>query len=324
MFAGDYAEERHAAETIECAQAVCKRAPRLDWNDLRYFLAITRTGTLVRAGKEMGVEHTTVARRLAALEAALGCKLFTRGPDGLTLTETGRSVLPAAEAVAAHVSDILRRATGSDAKVEGTVRLTIPESINGYMVQVLTRLREQHPGLMFEVLSDNRAFDLRRGEADLAVRIRDVEDPELIARKIGSAGWSLYASPAYVGRRGGLETPDNLQGHELIGFAPDLAATVGQRWLDAHGQGARIVMRANSINAAVDAAVAGGGVVALPCFTVDHDPRLTRLTPQVIGARDINLVVHPDLAKVGRVRTTMDFLIETFVRDASLWSGERT
>lgn len=295
----------------------------MDWNDLRYFLAITRAGSLVRAGKELGVEHTTVARRLSALETALGCKLFARGPDGLTLTEAGKEVLPSAEAMATHASDILRKATGGDAKVEGLVRLTIPESVNGYIVQQLTRLRGLHPGLSFEVLTDNRALDLRRGEADLAVRFRDVEDPDLLVRKIGRAGWSIYATADYVERKGPLGAADDLAGHDVIGFAPSLSTVVGQRWIDAHGRGATVVMRANDFNAAVAGAVAGAGLGLLPCFMADVAPGLQRVTPTTIGTRDISLVVHPDLARVGRVRATMDFLIQAFLRDEALWSGER-
>jgi DNA-binding transcriptional LysR family regulator len=295
----------------------------MDWNDLRYFLAIARAGTLVRAGKELGVEHTTVARRLGALEAALGCKLFARGPDGLTLTEAGKQTLPSAEAIAGHVDDILRRVTGGDAKIEGLVRLTIPDSVNSYIVQVLTRLRAQHPGLSFEVLTDNRALDLRRGEADLAVRFRDVDDPDLLVRKLGHAGWSVYAAPAYLARKGPLTAPDKLAGHDVIGFAPSLALVVGQRWIDDHAHGVTVVMRANNLQAAMDAAAAGAGIGLLPCFMADQTPALRRLTPRTIGAREISLVVHPDLAKVARVRATMDFLIDAFLRDAALWNGER-
>lgn len=311
-----------AGETIECARPVCKRARALDWNDLRYFLAVSRAGTFVRAGKELGVEHTTVARRLAALEAALGVKLFARGPEGMTLTAAGHEVLPSAEAMAALAEEISRRVAGGDGRVEGTVRLTIPESMNGYTVEALTDLRARHPALVVEVLSDNRALDLRRGEADVAVRIRDSEDGELIARKIGTSGWSMYASPAYVERKGTPRSPEELAGHEIVGFAPSMAAIVGARWLEAHGAGGNVVLRANSINAALDAAAVGFGIVFLPCFVADRSKALVRLTPRIIGSRDILLVVHPDLARVARIRATMEFLVERFARDAALWSGE--
>jgi DNA-binding transcriptional LysR family regulator len=293
----------------------------MNWNDLLYFLAIARAGTLVRAGKELGVEHTTVARRLAALEAALGVKLFLRGPDGLALTEAGHAVLPSAQAIAAHVEEIGRRVSGLDGRVEGTVRLTIPESVEGYMMEALPQLRERHPALLVEVLSDNRAYDIRRGEADLAVRFLDVDDPELIARKIGSSGWSLYASASYVERKGELASPEELTDHDVIGFAPSLSKIIGARWLETYAQNANLVLRANSLSAAMDAARVGFGLAALPCFIAEGEASLKRLTPRVIGSRDILLVVHPELARVARVRAAMDFLVELFARDAAVFTG---
>jgi DNA-binding transcriptional LysR family regulator len=294
----------------------------MNWNDLLYFLAIGRTGTLVKAGKELGVEHTTVARRLAALENALGVKLFLRGPEGLALTEAGHAILPSAQAIAAHVEEIARRVSGLDLRVEGAVRLTIPEGLQGYMMEALPRLQERHPALVVEVLSDNRAYDIRRGEADIAVRFLDVDDPELIARKVGTCGWSLYASTAYVERKGVLAAPEALSGHDIIGFAPSLAQSVGGRWIEAHAQSARVVMRANSISAAVEAARVGFGLIAVPCFVAAVQADLQRLTPRVIGTRDALLVVHPELARVARVRATMDFVVEIISRDAAFFAGE--
>src|SRR5262249_41615405 len=155
---------------------VCNPARLVDWNDLRYFLAIARAGTLVGAGRELGVEHTTVSRRLAALETTLGTRLFVRGPEGLLLTGAGTDILPCAEAVAAQIEAIERRISGGDSRVEGVVRLAIPESMNQYTMQMLAALRERYPALRVEVLTDNRAFDLRRGEADVALRFMDVSD----------------------------------------------------------------------------------------------------------------------------------------------------
>ena len=299
----------------------CASVHRVNWNDLLYFLAIARAGTLVRAGKELGVEHTTVARRLAALENALGAKLFLRGPEGLALTEAGQAILPSAQAIAGHIEEIGRRVSGLDGRVEGTVRLTIPEAVVGYMMEALTELRARHPALLVELLADNRALDIRRGEADLAIRFLDLEDPELIVRKIGDGGWSLYASPAYIERKGGLTSPEALAGHDIVGFAPSMTKIVGARWLEAHAQGANVVLRANSLSAAIEAARVGFGIAALPCFMANVEPSLERLIPGLIGTRDVLLVVHPELSRVARVRATMDFLVQTFARDAALFIG---
>lgn len=294
----------------------------MDWNDLRHFLAIARAGTLAGAARELGVEHTTVGRRLAALESALGVRLFTRGPTGLLLTESGSDILQSVEAIAREVEGIERRVSGVDTRVAGTVRLTIPESGNSYFMQQLPALRERHPELMFELLSDNRELDLRRGEADVAVRFRNTSDPDLVLRKAGVAGWSLYASEAYVARKGAPASPEALAGHDVIGFEASLAESEGGHWIREHGKHANIVLRGNSIATVLSAVSAGLGLAPLPCFAVAHQLGLVRVTPRVIARRQIVLAVHPDLAKVARVRATLDFLLELFERDRVLWSGE--
>jgi DNA-binding transcriptional LysR family regulator len=306
---------------IERDQVPCKLAQVLDWNDLRYLLAIARAGTLAGAARDLGVEHTTVGRRLSALEAALGARLFTRGPDGFVPTRAGRDILPLAEGIAVSVEAIERRVLGEDAKVEGTVRLTTSEALSGYFVKQLGVLAERHPGLLLEILSGNRAFDLMRGEADVAVRIREVTEPDLVARKVASAGWTLYAAPAYVARKGAPSSPEDLRGHDIIGFDATMGAIPGALWLSEYGAGSNIVMRCNSIMAALNAAIVGMGLTVLPCFLGDPEKALRRLTPRVLGSRDVFLVAHPDLARIARVRAVMDFIVEAFERDAALWSG---
>lgn len=294
----------------------------MDWNDLRYFLAVAKAGTLVGAARELGVEHTTVSRRITALETALGARVFVRGKDGFALTPAGSDMIASVENIAELVATIERRVSGGDARVAGTVRLTIPESANARMMAELPALRERHPELVVEVLSGNRALDLRRGEADVAVRFLDVTDPELLVRKVGVSGWSLYAARSYLDRRGWPPDGD-VSGHDAIGFDASLEQSLGGQWLAEHGKGANIVLRGNSLGAIASAAAAGLGVAPLPCFVGDFDRALERLTPRVIGSRDILLVVHPDLARASRVRAVVDFLVELFARDAALWRGDR-
>jgi DNA-binding transcriptional LysR family regulator len=293
----------------------------MDWDDLRYFLAIARTGSLARAARELSVEHTTVSRRLGALEADLKARLFARGPSGLTLTAEGKCILPAVERIEAQVQCLERDVAGADGRVAGSVRLTIPESGNAYFMQHLAALRARHPDLVISLLSDNRPLDLRRGEADVAVRFAKITDPELIVRKAGMAGWSLYASADYVARRGPLASVDDPTGHEFVGFEDALAGAEGEIWLRSLSPPPNVVMRGNNVGAVARAAAAGIGIAPLPCFVAWDAGGLVRLTPRIVGGRPILVVAHPDLLRTARVRATVDFLAELFARDAELWSG---
>lgn len=262
-----------------------------------------------------------MSRRLGALEGDLQTRLFARGPAGLTLTPAGKDILPVVESIEERISALERCVTGADGRVAGTVRLTIPESGNSYFMQRLPELRGRHPELLIELISDNRPLDIRRGEADIAVRFAANPDQELIVRKAGKAGWSLYASPAYLARKGPLVSTSDVTGHELIGYADLLAMVEGEKWLRSLRPAPGIVMRGNSIAAVARAAAEGVGIAPLPCFAAAAEPGLVRMSPQLIGERDILVVVHPDLVRVARVRATLDFLIELFHREASLWSG---
>jgi len=295
----------------------------VDWNDLRYFLAVRRAGTLAGAARALKVEHSTVSRRLTALEESLGARLFLRGPEGFSPTPAGDRLLPLAESMEAAVVAIDRQVSGGDERVEGTVRLTASEVFSGFVVKRLGRLRERHPDLVVEVLTGNQAFDLSRGEADLAIRIMATADPELLVRKVVDCGWAMYAAFGYVERRGTPPNPETLAGHDLIGYDDTMARVPGALWLAAHGGGANIVLRGNSIMAVLSACLAGLGVTVLPCHLGDVESTLVRLAPAVLGSRPMFLVVHPDLARVARVRVVMDFLIEIMTEEATLLEGAR-
>ena len=300
-----------------------RRAIRMDWNDLRYFLAVRRAGSLAGAARTLKVEHSTVSRRLAALEDALGATLFLRGPDGFTSTPAGDKLAIHAESMEAAATAIDRQVTGGDERVDGTVRLTTSEVFSGFVVKRLGLLRARHPDLVVEVLSGNQAFDLGRGEADVAIRIMSTSDPELLVRKLVDCGWAMYAARGYVGQRGAPPSPEDLADHDVIGFDETLAKVPGALWLEAHRAGARVVLRANSIMAACNACLAGLGVTVLPCFLGDPEPSLQRLAAKNLGSRPMHLVVHPDRARVARVRVVMDFITEIMTAESQLLHGAR-
>lgn len=280
----------------------------MDWNDLRFLLAVAREGTLAGAARALSVEHTTVGRRLGALEKALGARLFDRTPDGFRLTAAGRAVLPHAAAAESAMEAIVRAVAGEDERVEGRVRITTSEGFTGFLVRLLPALRARHPALLVEVLSGNERLDLMRGEADLAIRIAPTDQQDLVVKKLADLGWSLYAASGYAG-------------DDVIGFDAKLGQVPGALWLEEHKKGAHVAIRCDSILSALNAALVGMGIAALPCFLADSEATLRRLTHEVIGTRPVFLVVHRDLARVARVRAVIDFVTEEMSAASARLSG---
>jgi DNA-binding transcriptional LysR family regulator len=295
----------------------------LDWDDLRYFLAVHRAGTLAGAARSLRVQHSTVGRRLDGLEEVLGTRLFLRTPDGFVVNGAGAAILPLVEEAERALASVKRVVQGSDERIEGVVRLTTSEALSGLLVRRLPELRSLHPELIVEVLAGNRSLDLSRGEADVAIRIAATEQPDLVCKRIGDAGWSLYASESYVLRRGMPSSPSHLAGHDVIGFDESMAAVPGAIWLDRHGAGAHVVIRGNSILAVLNAAIVGMGMAVIPCFMGDGEPTLKRLTGEVLGSREIWLVFHPDVARLARVRRVIDFVTAVILEESVRLRGNQ-
>ncbi len=287
----------------------------MDWDDLRYFLAAYRRGSLSAAARELGCEYTTVGRRIDALEAALGTTLFTRAAEGLKATSAATDLVELAEQIERATVAIAARASGHDERVEGVVRVTCPEGFSLYVVDRFAELRALHPALVIEILTDVESLDLRRGEADIALRMNPTTQGDLVARKLCPMAWRMFASDAYVKRRGKPSPTGDLRGHQIVGFDTPLAHVPGARWLNEHAEPASIVCRGNSLRAIVDAVVAGLGLSVLPHFLATRTPGVRLLAPEVLGTRTLSIVVHPDLVRVARVRAVIDFLTEAVLRD---------
>jgi len=177
-----------------------ERAGRLDWGNLRFFLELSRTGSLSRAAQRLAVDRNTVARRVAALEEELGLPLFERGPQGWTRTAAGDDLAALASRVEEDVLAIARHADARDPALSGTVRLTTATHLAAFLLApALPRLRERHPGLVLEIAANQRTFDLTRREADLALRFGRPRDAGLVTRKLSEVAYGLYAGTGYAG-----------------------------------------------------------------------------------------------------------------------------
>jgi DNA-binding transcriptional LysR family regulator len=292
----------------------------LDWNDLRYLRALGETGSLAGAAKALKVDHSTVSRRLAALEAALGTKLVTRGSDGISLNEQGVAACGTAGAMEALVATLERSLGGGDARASGTVRVSVSEGMAAILYRGLARLREEHPEICVELAIASGRVDLMRHEADIAIRLFRDSQPDLIARKVGELGWSAYAARAYVDRKG-LPSLDDLRGHEIVGFAEAAARSPGARWLATRADATNIVLRGSSMAAVLNATRAGMGVAVLPCFLVPPEADLVRLTPGTVAISEAFLVIPPDLKDVARVKIVLDGLANLFAREQMVLAG---
>jgi DNA-binding transcriptional LysR family regulator len=238
----------------------------------------------------------------------------------LVPTDACRAVLPRLEAASALIDDIERALSGADARLAGTVRVTAPELMSPYLVRQLDVFRARYPDVFVEVLSSERKLDLASGEADVAIRVATANDEDLVVTRVTNAGVSVYASEAYIARKGVPTSFDDLAGHDVIAFGGNLVDHPGAVWLARRIGHANVVMTAHSVPAAYSAAVEGVGIAVLPCM-IGSDPRLRRITDAVVDRRPLALVVHPEVAKLARVKAFVDFLNETMTRDAGQFGG---
>lgn len=297
----------------------------LDWDDLRYFLALSRRGTLARASRELRINATTVGRRLGSLEERLGARLFDRTPDGYLLTQAGRDLLPFAERMEEEAFALERSVVGADERVAGSVVISVTEMIGTrFIAPHLPRLAARYPALTLELSCTPRIVNLARREADIALRLARPREPDLVVRQLSSVHLSLYATEEYLQRRGVPPDPEtDLSGHDVLLFASKPAFSIENDWFEARLGSARVVLRSDSVSAIFSAALGGLGVALLPRSVAGPEPRLLRLeTRSEPEPRRIWQAVHRELARSVRIRAVVDFLGELLIDEAATLSSD--
>jgi DNA-binding transcriptional LysR family regulator len=286
----------------------------LEWDDVRVFLALHRCGSHARAAKKLGVDPTTVGRRVAALEQVLQAKLFDRTPAGVAVTAAGAALAARADRAEAEMIAAEREARGSDARLEGPVVVTAGDAVTTYLLAPrVAELRREHPGIVVELSADNRSLDVARLEADVAVRLFKPREPALVASRAGRLPFGLFGSDEYFARRGRPRSAEDLAAHDWIGWDRALASTTQEKWLARHAPRSRVVLRANTTTALVAACAAGVGLAALPTFVGRAEARLAPVLPRTTPPpRDVWLVTHPDARGSARVRAVVAWLGDIF------------
>ena len=283
-----------------------------DWNDLKAFLAVARGGSTLAAAKTLKINQTTVARRIEALEAAVGLKLIERGQAGSRLTEAGETLLIEAEAVERAAEGFTHQAHALQRGMSGTLRVTINESMgNTFLAPALADFRRLYPDIKVEVLVTDDFLDLSKGEADIAIRGvggGSLESSDLISRKLTDTQWAIYCSRDYAIRNGYPTTVEEMNDHELIGGGPPLSGLPALQWMMARAPRGQVHTRSGSLTNMVVSAKSGLGLAPLPHLTADQDPDLLMCLDLPELPSSVFTLWRPDMKDVPRVRAFIDFL----------------
>ena len=266
-----------------------------DWDDLKPFLAVARHGSTTAAARALGVDQSTVQRRLAELEKRIGQPLVRRNPSGYRLTAYGEDLLPFAQGVEQQVARLEQEIRHSAREVNGLLRLTCPEPLVARITRspLLDHLRARHPGLRVEFVTTDHYLDLAQGEADVALRSGDTVDNKLVGRKVGESLWAVYAGREYVRKHCAPASVQAAAGHDWIALDSSMPNHRATQWLRQVAPDARIVVSSSSVLGMVHSAKANVGLAALPTALGNAEPDLVCLFGPV-----------PELTRIWRILTT--------------------
>lgn len=294
-------------------------AQMMEWNDLQLVLAVCRKGTLSGAARELGVNHSTVFRRVASIEEKLGVRLFERHSRGYVMTEAGELVYASAQNVDNEVLNLSRKLIGRDLQLTGTLRVAVPDAL---LLKVLmkhfTEFTGRYPGIELELIMSNNYLNLTRREADVAIRVTNSPPETAIGKYICSMQTTIYASSEYIRKQ-----PSRDIG-EYSWLMPDesLSQLPVTKWFSSRYPQARVALRCNSLMGLYEAVAQKMGIASLPCFLADKDSQLERLLlpPKELSAQ-VWLLTHPDLRRTARVQVLMQFLESALIDEKNLLEG---
>ncbi|WP_181233359.1 LysR family transcriptional regulator [Enhygromyxa salina] len=293
----------------------------MNWDDVRFVLAVSKAGSLLGAAKALGVDHTTVGRRVDAAEAALGVRLFTRTTRGYVATADAERLLPSMAAVEQAMLGVERSAHAQHEGLVGSVRVTSPETLGThYLAERLAGFGLLHPGLHIELLPAGEVLDLSRREAEVAIRTFRSELDGLVLRRVAVVTYGMYASVEYLKLRR-LRSAGELAEHAILSGTPD-ANAAEPKWLERIAPGVVPRFVSTLSTALVAAARASAGVAILPRYLGDAEPSLRYVAMPHEPSETLWLTVHRDLRATPRIRALLDFLTSTMKADAGLFRGQ--
>lgn len=308
---------------------------RMDWTDLRYALAVAEAGSLAGAARSLGVNHTTVLRRVGGLEARLGVRLFERLPAGYALTAAGEEALAVARGMDATIAALERRLAGQDLRLSGSLRVATTDTLAlTVLMPHLAAFQAAHPDVALEVAISNAMANLTRRDADVAVRPAADPPEALVGRRVADVAYAVYGAAAYVARHRELGRdrpgwkhpgPGALDSHPWVAPDDSLAATATARWVrDRLPPSTAVACRLDSLLAIREAARAGMGLALLPCYLGDGAAGLRRIGGPLPDVRSsLWLLTHEDLRRAARVRAFTEFMAHALAGERDLLEGRR-
>ncbi|MCF8466126.1 MAG: LysR family transcriptional regulator [Sneathiella sp.] len=295
----------------------------MSWDHYRYFLAVAETGTLSAAARQLSVSQPTVGRQITELEKELKTRLFERASHGYLLTPAGQQIRETIEKVAVNLLDAEQQIRGMDMSLSGLIRFSATEGFGSYwLTPKLAEFQERHPNIQFELMLNISVVDLRRREADMALRLANPKVSDLIGRQVGRAGFGLYGAHSYLEKKGTPATLVDLAHHDFIGWQEGPDNFILSAALEKMTTPAQIKFRCNTVAAQIAAVSSGMGLFLAPHYLVPRDGRFIRLLPTEIDQKvDMWLLTHRDLVNVRRIRALLDFLYEKFQSDRQMFLG---
>jgi DNA-binding transcriptional LysR family regulator len=292
-----------------------------DWDLLRSFLAVARSGKLTAAARRLKIDHSTLSRRIAALETSLKTKLFDKSLNGYTLTLDGERLLAQAERIESTVIGIQHEIAAENTEVSGSVRIGTPDGFGtSFLASRIGALSARHPHLEIELVAVPRSFSLSRREADIAVGLSDPGTGRLHTEKLTDYELGLFGASSRAADWQQLEDPADLASQPFISYIDDLIYTPELDYLPLIGRGITPRLKSSNLMAQAEAIASGAGLGVLPCFLANRDPRFLRIFPRDIRLiRTFYMSVHADMRNLARLKATTDFMREVIQREKEIF-----
>ena len=283
-----------------------------DWNDFQYFLTVAMQGSLNSAAKKLGVNHSTVFRRINALEEKMAVRLFRRMKNGYVLTPAGEAVLESAQKIEVHIHDIQRKLVGKDIRLSGTLKISTTDTLGYYWLPPYIRqFKSRYPDILLDIDIQTRFTNLTKREADIVIPTVNKQPDYMVGKKLGPLRVNLYASADYIRKNGKPERLTDFKDHQFLLPNEALAGLPANRWLRKHLPDASISVVCDKLTGLFKFARQGLGITPLPHYVGDPDPDMIKVMELPKSCyHDIWILTHPDLRQTARVKAFMQFMYQ--------------